>query len=136
MDLISFGQNSFALRYGKYAEDFEYVGTSGSPNFKTTIPVIIAFLCIVVAILFLSKANNSPNEPEKELTVLQKAMRVFGFLLLFAALGGFGFYGYLYFVKYLPEYYEWFDSLPSEAKTELALVSFANKFMNNTNNTQ
>jgi hypothetical protein len=133
MDLISFGQSSFALRYGKYAEDLDYVSPSGGQNFKTMLPVGVAFLCLVVAILFLSKGSKNPNEPEKELSALQKAMRVFGFLLLFAALGGFGFYGYVYWTKYLPEYYQWFNSLPSEAKTELALVSFANKFLNNNN---
>jgi hypothetical protein len=131
MDLISFGQNSFALRYGKYAEDLEYVSESGGQNWKTILPGGVAILCLIIGFLFVAKPKSDPTVPEKELTALQKVMKVFGFLLIFTALGGFGFYGYVYFTKYLPEYYEWFDSLPSEAKTELALVSFANKFLNN-----
>ena len=133
MDLISFGQSSFPLRYGKYAEDFEYVAASGNQSWKTFLPAGIALICLIISFLFIAKPKSDPTQPEKELTGLQKAMRMFGFLLMFIALGGFGFYGYLYFVKYLPEYYQWFDSLPSEAKTELALVSLANKFLNNKN---
>ena len=134
MNLISFGNNSFALRYGKYAEDLECVGPSGGQSWKTILPVGVTFLCFVIGILFLSKGSPDPAQPEKPLSPLQQAMRVFGILLLITALGSLGFYGYTYFAKYLPEYYEWFDSLPSEAKTELALISFADKMLNTNNN--
>ena len=135
MDLISFGQSSFAMRYGKYAEDFEYVGASGGQGVRVILPVGVAIICLIVGFLFIAKPKSQMDQPDQPLTPLQKVMKVVGFLFIFAALGGFGFYGYLYFAKYLPEYYEWFESLPSEAKTELALVSFANNFMNNTNKT-
>lgn len=135
MDLISFGQSSFALRYGKYAKDFDYVGSSGGQGVRVILPIGIAIICLIVGFLFIAKPKSQIDQPDQPLTSLQKVMKVVGFLFIFAALGGFGFYGYLYFAKYLPEYYQWFDSLPSEAKTELALVSFANKFLNNTNNT-
>lgn len=136
MNLISFGNSSFAMRYGSYASDFEYVSADGGQGLKVILPIGVAFLCLVVGIMFLSQASKNPNEPEKPLTPLQQAMRIFGILLMLATLGSFGFYGYTYFAKYLPEYYQWFESLPSEAKTELALMSFAQKFLNNNNNQQ
>lgn len=70
----------------------------------------------------LERENTSP--------LLQKITKILRNIALFTSLGSFLFYIYLYVVKYLPEYYQWFEDLPIEMKTAIIAKSVINNMRN------
>ena len=116
--------NSFSYKYGKYAEDLEYVSPIGNPNWKVTIYITISILCFIIGIMLffysmINKVNNNSS-------ILQKVINIFKNVFLIISLFSFLFYLYIYFIKYLPEYNEWYQSLPEEAKNEIIFYTFFN----------
>lgn len=116
--------NSFSYKYGKYAEDLEYVSPIGNPNWKVTIYITISILCFIIGIMLffysmINKVNNNSS-------ILQKVINIFKNVFLIISLFSFLFYLYIYFIKYLPEYNEWYQSLPEEAKNEIIFYAFFN----------
>lgn len=118
-------KSNFIEDYGSYAEPFDKLDYLG--NMKTR-EVIILILCVVLAILSIvtysySQPDIDPQtKKELERTTYKKFLRGLMWLLIILTIIGFGYSGYSYLFLYLPQYYEWFKSLPKEAKTKIGMI--------------
>ena len=121
-----FGQQIFASQYGSYAEDFDLLNRDGSATLSITIFFLVFFVGLFLG--FISLSVSQPKKPEVNRTGTQNFLQYISIFLFIGSLSSLAYFGYLYTFKYLPQYYEWFDSLPDGAKTMITLSTIMNKF--------
>lgn len=121
-----FEQQLFTSQYGSYAEDFDLLNRDGSAIWKIWIFFIVFFIGIILG--GITFGASQPKKPATERSTGQQILKLLGILLLISSFGSLAYYGYMYVFKYLPQYYEWFDSLPNGAKTMITLNTIMNKF--------
>ena len=87
------------------------------------------------------KSKTNPGK-RQERTIGKKILLILGILLIISSLCGFGFYGYIYIFRYLPQYNKWYGELPEPAIEELTniklMATMENKIrsLENRNNNQ
>ena len=117
----------FISKYGDLSKDYEYVSPSGSISGEKNLFLYIGIGSLISGIVMigLSKPTENPKiKKKKRRTTIGYVMLVVGILFLLGSLGGFGYYGYIYIVKYLPEYKMWYDNLPEGALDTLMLINY------------
>ena len=62
------------------------------------------------------------NKTERR-SLLQKILLVIGIIVLLSSSTGAGYYGFIYFAKYLPQYKEWHSRLPRNAIRDLSIIN-------------
>jgi hypothetical protein len=108
---------------------FKYLyENSGYQSLKINSYIFICIISFIIGILLISKSN--ALERDNTTPLLQKIIKVFRNMFLFTSLGSFLFYIYLYVVNYLPEYYQWLESIDPNLRN----VIIANTVLNNMNN--
>ena len=114
----------FVNEYGDYAEDYDFVSPSGSMSKNTSLIISVIVLIVSLIIIGISTPKKDKKNPKKKInrTTGQNVLLGIGIVFLVCSLGGFGFYGFLYVTKYLPEYNEWYQSLPKDAIEELTII--------------
>ncbi len=119
MPITEFG---FIQRYGNYSKNYKYVNELGKNN-QILLFAIPFFSLIGSGILFsksTQKYDSNGNPIEK--TSTEKIFRYLAwFLLLIAILFG-TYLGYVHFALYLPEYKDWYNKLPIDAKNDLNIM--------------
>ena len=109
--------------------NYEYLyPDNGYPSLKINSYIFICIISFIIGIFLISKSD--ALERENTSPLLQKITKILRNIALFTSLGSFLFYIYLYVVKYLPEYYQWFDDLPIEMKTAIIGKSIINNMRN------
>ena len=126
--MSQFLTNKFVNEYGKYSNNYEYVSPSGSISPINQISLFLGIACLIGGIVLSiasipPKIKNNPKKRQNRSTA-KKVLLVFGLLSIFASFCGFGFYIYIYLVKYLPQYRQWYSSLPQGAIDELTNIKY------------
>ncbi len=67
-------------------------------------------------------------------TDMQKIVYKLGWVMLILLLIALGYSGYNYFALYLPQYNEWYNILPTEAKSQLRIINAIDTVIANRNN--
>ena len=99
--------------------EYEYLSPyNGYPTLKINSYIFICIICFIIGIIIIIKSE-SYEFKNNTTPLLQKIVKIVRNVVLIISLCSFLFYIYLYVVKYLPEYYEWFESLPVEMKTAI-----------------
>jgi len=114
----------FVTEYGDYSEDYDFLSPSGTMNKNTSVIISVILLIVSLVIIGSSTPKKDKKNSNKKIirTTGQKVLLGIGLVFLVCSLGGFGFYGFLYVTKYLPEYNEWYQSLPKDAIEELTII--------------
>jgi hypothetical protein len=119
-------KSEFIKDYASYAAEYDAIDVMGNQTFKTTWPYIVSAIGIIVMIIFfvmgMEKVDPVTKQPIPK-TTMQPIYTYIGWFLLCCSLFGFGYGLYLYFAIFSPQYNEWYDSLPSTAKIELASIN-------------
>ena len=67
----------------------------------------------------LDELGEIPVKKTKRRSLLQKILLVTGIIVLLSSSTGAGYYGFIYYTKFLPQYKEWYSRLPSNAVQDL-----------------
>jgi len=121
-----FEQQIFISQYGSYAEGFDLLNRDGSATWRIIIFFIVFFIGIILS--GVTFGVSQPKKPATDRTTSQQFLKICSIILLIGSLGSLGYFGYMYTFKYLPQYYEWFDTLPDGAKTMITLSTIMNRF--------
>ena len=78
--------------------------------------------------------GEKPVKKTKKRSLLQKILLVIGILVLLSSFTGVGYYGFIYFTKYLPQYKEWYSRLPNNAVQDLSILKSVSTLEKNINN--
>lgn len=103
--------------------------SSGYPSLKTNSYILICIISLIIGIFLISKSD--ALERENTSPLLQKIIKIIRNIFLLTSLGSFLFYIYVYVVYYLPEYYQWFDSLEPHLKAAIISKAVINDLMRN-----
>jgi hypothetical protein len=129
----------FINKYSNFAEKYDKITPLGDQ--KRTWPYLISILLLVGVIFCFIYSKEKENKETGEKIPrnnLQKILYYFGWVLLIMFIISLIYNGYYYFVLYLPQYNEWFNNLPLEAKNQLNIIktleSITNNMKNKTNN--
>jgi len=108
----------FANSYGSYSNNLTYVSKHGDikPIFKA--PFFGSILAILTS-FFSYLGSNTGNLG----TSIKKFLQILAIFFLVVAIGCFVSYIFIYFTKYLPEYRNWYATLPTEAVEQLKKMS-------------
>ena len=103
---------------------------------NTSLIISVIVLIVSLIIIGISTPKKDKKYPKKKInrTTSQNVLLVIGLIFLVCSLGGFGFYGFLYVTKYLPEKEEWYQSLPKDAIEELTIIQGVSAMENEINN--
>lgn len=140
----------FISQYGNLANRYNYVSPTG--KMSKQLYLFLAIIGIVVGIILIAssrtrtKSKNTdeyvdevvdevddevvdeyddelvPVQKTKSRSLLQKILLVIGILVLLSSFSGAGYYGFIYFTKYLPQYNEWYSRLPNTAIQDLSIL--------------
>jgi hypothetical protein len=124
-------KSNFVANYGSYAEPYDALDSMGYQKFNTQWPYLVAVLCLILMIISFSF-----GEQQVEKTTGKKILNGLGWLFLLCTLFGIGYGIYLYFAVYMPQYTKWFDSLPSQAKASVGMMTTLDKLTSSTRNRQ
>ncbi len=130
---INFGQSpeinlksNFITNYGRYSQPFDKIDMMGNQKFNTLWPLFVGIIGVFASVgLFVkSKPASDPVTGKPlEKTDVQKLLYGLGWFMLASTIFGFGYAGYLYWFIYLPQYYRWFEKLPTDAKVAIGMIS-------------
>jgi hypothetical protein len=135
----------FISQYGNLANTYDYVSPTGTMNKKTLfilaiIGIIVGIgLIVISSILKKSKQGDGqldeyadqsadpymdelgviPVKKTKKSSLLRKILLVTGIIIILLSSTGAGYYGFIYYTKFLPQYKEWHSRLPSNAVQDL-----------------
>ena len=135
----------FISQYGNLANTYDYVSPTGTMNKKTLfilaiIGIIVGIgLIVISSILKKSKQGDGqldeyadqsadsymdelgviPVKKTKKSSLLRKILLVTGIIIILLSSTGAGYYGFIYYTKFLPQYKEWHSRLPSTAVQDL-----------------
>ena len=109
----------------KYGTRGKYTLLDDFGNLQATWQIIT-----LVVLIFVILITNEKRKPEidpqtkqpKEMTTVNKIANGVFWLAIFSGVFVFGYTLYIYIFIYLKQYYEWFNSLPEEAKRQLVLI--------------
>ena len=127
---------NFVSKYGSYSTPYDNLDSIGNQTFKTQWPMLASIVGIFLAIFcFIGSAREVDPETKQEMerSGMKKFLLGLGWLILLSSLFGFGYGGYLYFAVYLPQYYKWLESLPSEAKVSLGTIKTIDSLVSQVN---
>lgn len=136
----------FISQYGNLANRYNYVSPTG--KMSKQLYLFLAIIGIVVGIILIAssrtrtKSKNTdeyvdevddevvdeyddelvPVQKTKSRSLLQKILLVIGIIVLLSSFSGAGYYGFIYFTKYLPQYNEWYSRLPNTAIQDLSIL--------------
>ena len=132
-------KTNFIANFGSYAQPFNSLDPLGNQKFNTSWPIFFVVISVFLMIAFfhygkqiVDPATNQPIEK----TTGKKILTGLAWLLLATSIFGTGYGIYLYFAIYMPQYVEWFESLPLEAKTSIGMISAMDKILSQANRTQ
>ena len=132
---FSFGNNQsvgldlksrFVSDYGRYAESYNHIDNLGNQKFNTQWPYLVLVVGVILSIITFiasSPEKDAKTGLPKERTNMQKILLGLTWLFVLSSVFGAGYGLYLYFAIYLPEYYKWLESLPSDAKGKLGMIA-------------
>ncbi len=119
-------KSNFVINYGSYSEPYDSLDAMGYQKFNTQWPYLVAIICLILMIVsfVVGKQDVDPktNQPIEK-SIGKKLLTGLGWALLFGTLFGTSYGIYLYFAVYMPQYAKWFESLPSQAKVTVGMVS-------------
>jgi len=133
----------FISQYGNLANRYNYVSPTG--KMSKQLYLFLAIIGIVVGIILIASSRTRtkstkntdeyvdevadeyddelvPVQKTKSRSLLQKILLVIGILVLLSSFSGAGYYGFIYFTKYLPQYNEWYSRLPNTAIQDLSIL--------------
>lgn len=119
-------KSNFVASYGSYAEPYDALDSMGYQKFNTQWPYLVAIVSLILMIVCFvyGKQEVDPKTKEPiEKTTGKKFLTGLGWLLLACTLFGTGYGTYLYFAVYMPQYAKWFESLPSQAKASVGMMT-------------
>ena len=109
--------------------DYKYLyESSGYPTLKTNSYLFICIISFIIGILLIIKLDSIKLNTS---SILQKIIKIVRNIFLITSLGSFLFYIYIYVVYYLPEYYQWFDSLEPQLKAAIITNTVINNLIKN-----
>lgn len=130
-------KSDFINKYGSFAAPYDSIDSIGGQTFKTQWPMLASVVGIIFAVFcFIGSAKEVDPETKQELerSTGKSLLLGLGWLLLLSSIFGFGYAGYLYFAIYLPQYYKWLDSLPSDGKVSLGAIRTIDNLVSQINN--
>jgi len=133
----------FISQYGNLANRYNYVSPTG--KMSKQLYLFLAIIGIVVGIILIASSRTKtkltkntdevsdevddeytdqvvPIQKTKSRSLLQKILLVIGIIVLLSSFSGAGYYGFIYFTKYLPQYNEWYSRLPNTAIQDLSIL--------------
>ena len=133
----------FISQYGNLANRYNYVSPTG--KMSKQLYLFLAIIGIVVGIILIASSRTRtkstkntdeyvdevadeyddelvPVQKTKSRSLIQKILLVIGILVLLSSFSGAGYYGFIYFTKYLPQYNEWYSRLPNTAIQDLSIL--------------
>jgi len=119
-------KSQFVSNYGNLSTGFAHIDPLGKQKFNTLWPLIVLVVGIILAIMTYIGSKPDKDEKtgkEKERTGMKKFLLGLSWLFILCSVFGAGYGAYLYFAIYLPEYFKWFESLPTNAKTQLGMIT-------------
>jgi hypothetical protein len=132
-------KSNFVANYGSYAEPYNALDYMGYQKFNTQWPYLIAVVGLIFMILSFifgkQQVDLKTNQPIEK-TNSKKILTGLGWLFLLCTLFGAGYGIYLYFAVYIPQYAKWFESLPSQAKANVGMMSTLDRLTSSTQNRQ
>lgn len=132
-------KSNFVATYGSYAEPYDALDSMGYQKFNTQWPYLVAFVSLILMIVCFSfgkqQVDPKTNKPIEK-TTGKKLLTGLGWLLLVCTLFGTGYGVYLYFAVFMPQYTKWFESLPTQAKASVGMMTTLDRLTSssNTNN--
>ena len=132
--MAGLNQINFINKYGNYASGYKHLSPIGEN--KHFLHIIVAILSIVASIILFV---NSPEERDAknnpiERSTIKKIFRTSAWILLIVFVLSVVYGGYLHFALYLPEYNDWFQKLPADAKNDINIIHGINQIVNNMRN--
>lgn len=127
-------KSQFIADYGAYAYKFSHLDQLGNQKINTQWPLLVVIVTIILAVLTYIGSKPTKNEKtskDNDRTIMQKILLGLSWLFILCSVFGIGYGSYLYFLVYLPEYYKWFEILPTDAKTKLGMISSIDKINHN-----
>jgi len=141
----------FISQYGNLANRYNYVSPTGKMSkqlylFLAIIGIVVGIILIASSRTRTKSTKNTdeyvdevtdeyvdevadeyddelvPVQKTKSRSLLQKILLVIGILVLLSSFSGAGYYGFIYFTKYLPQYNEWYSRLPNTAIQDLSIL--------------
>ena len=118
---LDYNKMQFENLYGSYASNYNLIDSFGKKKSKISTPLYTGFILVILTIISFSSSKDEYdiNNKKKEKTNFKKFLSIISWILLIATIYSFSYYGYLYFVLYLPQYNMWLNNLPNEAKKAL-----------------
>ena len=132
-------KSNFIANYGSYAQPYDALDAMGNQKFNTSWPVLVVIVSVVLMIMFFVMGKEEVDPKTKkpiEKTTGKKILTALAWLLMLSAIFGSGYGLYLYFAVYMPQYTKWFDSLPSQGKASVGMISAMDKLLSQTNKNQ
>lgn len=130
-------KSNFVANYGSYAEPYDALDSMGYQKFNTQWPYLIVVVGLILMILSLTfgkqQVDPKTNQPIEK-TTGKKILTGLGWLFLLCTLFGAGYGIYLYFAVYIPQYAKWFESLPSQAKANIGMMTTLDRLTSSTQN--
>jgi len=123
-------KTQFIADYGRLSTNFIHIDHLGNQKLNTQWPIIVLVAGIFLAVFAYIGSKPDKDEmtgEEKERTSMQKFLLGLTWLFALCSVFGAGYGAYLYFAIYLPEYFKWFNSLPSDAKAKLGMITSIDK---------
>lgn len=132
-------KTNFIANYGSYAQPYDALDAMGNQKFNTSWPILVVIVSVILMIMFfiMGKQEVDPktNKPIEK-TTGKKILTGLAWLLLLTSLFGTGYGLYLYFAVYMPQYAKWFESLPSQAKASVGMITAMDRLLSQTNRNQ
>ncbi len=124
----------FLNNYGKMSSNYNALTPLGEQNKVWFYFVLILSLILTGIFFYQSRKVKDVNGNDIEPTNTKKIYKILAWIFLGISIILIFYSGYMYFFIYSPQYNEWFNSLPPDAKTQLNIIKSLDIISNNSRN--
>ena len=112
----------FINKYGTTTSKYNALNAFGDQKTVWFYFILIVSFILTTVFFYHSKEEIDKNGNIIELTTIKKTYKLLAWLFMIISIIFSIYSGYMYFFIYYPQYNEWINSLPSEARNQLNII--------------